>query len=508
MTGMQFDLLSLLERRITSEDKDLVLFYDRKYTSSDVARLYRSVASFLSEHGVGKGDVVALDMLNRPELLFIVFGSWLVGATVTPINTQFKADEIRYQLSDSKAKAVFYEERLAERVEGGASKLGDGIIRAVVDGEGRKEAGIWGFSDIFEPNRSFPMKPESAEDLFIIYTSGTTGAPKGAVLTSWNVYREALQLEQAMGMESSDRMIVILPLFHVNNLMLSIALLMKGGSLVILKRFDVKEFVEFTKKYSATFFSGVPTIYKVLIDSYSQLNVSDLSSLRLGICGAAPMPTKWLEDFERLFRITIVEGYGLTEGTVASTVNPRFGKRKMGSIGIPLPGQDVRIFGENDVELQPGQIGEIVIRGPNVMKEYLNREAETLQALKDGWLRSGDLGYMDEEGYFYIVDRKKDMINRGGEKVYPKEVENTMARIDGISEVAVVGRPDEKYGEEVVAFVVGKDDTFSDKAVIDFCRENLAWYKCPKEVIFLKELPKNSVGKIQKVELRKMLAHA
>jgi len=500
---VEFDLLRLLEQRITREEKDLVFFYDKKYTSSEVVRSYRAVASFLSESGIKKGDVVAVYMLNRPELLFAIFGSWLVGATVTLINTQLKSEEVCYQISDSGAKALLYEESLAERVEEAISNLGRDVVRAVVV-DGEEKRGVKSFSEILASDLALP-ESQVPEDLFIIYTSGTTGSPKGAILSSWNVYREALQLQQAMVMEGSDRMIVVLPLFHVNNLMLSMSLLMKGGTLVILKRFDVGEFVEYSHKYSPTFFSGVPTVYKMLIDSYNEIERSYLSSLKFGICGAAPMPTKWFEDFEKLFGITIVEGYGLTEGTVASTANPRFGKRKVGSIGTPLQGQDVRIFGENDVELPPGEVGEIVIRGPNVMKGYLNREAETNETLSNGWLHSGDLGYMDDDGYFYIVDRKKDMINSGGEKVYPKEVENVLARLEGVSEAAVVGRPDEKYGEEVVAFIVKNDKTLTEGNVSEFCKKHIASYKCPKEILFVDALPRNSIGKILKGELRKRL---
>jgi long-chain acyl-CoA synthetase len=284
--------------------------------------------------------------------------------------------------------------------------------------------------------------------------------------------------------------------------MFSIASILKGGSLVILRKFDPEEFFDSVKGYKPTLFSGVPTIYKILSDSASEEHKESLSSLKIGICGAAPMPVKWFEDFERAYEIKIIEGYGMTEGTVASTINPRFGTRKIGSIGLPLPGQDVRIFSENDEDLPPGQIGEIVIRGPNVMKGYLNRKNETEETLRNGWLHSGDLGYMDKDGYFFIVDRKKDMIIRGGENVYPKEIENLISTMPKVSEVAVVGRPDNTYGEEVVAFVVKKDISLTDREVIEFCKANIAWYKCPKEVLFVDDIPKNSIGKIQKNELR------
>ena len=497
-------LLQMMEESLLKSIRETFIFYGRTYTSGDIVGMYRSVAGYLTELGIGNGDVVAIDLLNRPELIIIIMGSWMAGATVTPINVHLKEQEISYQIADSGAKIVFGELSYREKIENAIERTGVRVEKVILDFDKGDLSGDL-YRKVFHGKANFTASPDNPDDLFIIYTSGTTGKPKGAVLTAQNVYREAVQLQHAVGLEDSDRIIIILPLFHVNNLMFSIASILKGGSLVILRKFDPEEFFESVKKYEPTIFSGVPTIYKILLDSANEGHIASLSSLRIGICGAAPMPVKWFEDFEKAYGIKIIEGYGMTEGTVASTINPMFGTRKIGSIGIPLPGQDVRIFSENDEDLPPGQIGEIVIRGPNVMKGYLNRKHETEGTLRNGWLHTGDLGYMDNDGYFYIVDRKKDMIIRGGENVYPKEVENVISTMPGVSEVAVVGKKDEKYGEEVVAFIVRKDAQMSDTQVIDFCKSNLAWYKCPKEIFFIDALPKNSVGKIQKNELRDAL---
>ena len=381
-------------------------------------------------------------------------------------------------------------------------KSGREILNVILDFDNPMNSSE--YQEVFDGEKTENRNVSNPEDLFIIYTSGTTGKPKGAVLTSENVYREAIQLQHAVNIQDSDRMIIVLPLFHVNNLMFSISVILRGGSIVILRKFDVKEFFDQVKRYEPTMFSGVPTVYLMLTDAFSPENREMLKSLSVGICGAAPMPMKWLQDFENAYGIKIVEGYGMTEGTVASTINPRYGTRKMGSIGIPFSGQDVRIFSDSDEELLPGEIGEIVVRGANVMKGYLNRENDTAETLRNGWLHTGDLGYMDADGYFYIVDRKNDMIIRGGENVYPKEVENVISNIPDISEAAVVGKPNSVYGEEVAAFVVRKSQSLKENNIFEYCRKNLAWFKCPKEVIFVDELPKNSVGKVQKSELRKM----
>lgn len=501
---VNYSLLQYIEMNLLDHDRDTVFFYEKRYRSGEVVNMYRSVAGYLTDHGITSGDVVAVDLLNRPELLMIIMGSWLAGATVTPINVHLKDEEISYQLSDSKAKIVFAESSYGGKIDHAIKISGCKIEKAICDFDWTEHPDKL-YQELFFRKSIEKVDIGNPEDLFIIYTSGTTGRPKGAILTSQNVHREVIQLQQVVNIQQEDRIIIILPLFHVNNLMFSIATILKGGSLVILRKFDPDEFYTFVEKLKPTMFSGVPTIYKMLTDSASKHGKNSLSSLKIGICGAAPMPIKWFEDFEKEYNIKIIEGYGMTEGTVASTINPRYGPRKIGSIGIPLPGQDVRIFSDEDVELLPGQIGEIVIRGPNVMKGYLNRDKETEEILRNGWLHSGDLGYMDRDGYFYIVDRKKDMIIRGGENVYPKEVENLISSMPDVSEVAVVGKPDDIYGEEVVAFVVKKRQQLTDNEVIEFCRANIAWYKCPKEIFFLDELPKNSVGKIQKNDLRQRI---
>ena len=335
---VHYPLLQQMEINLLHEDHEMIFFYDRKYRTSEIVEMYRSVARYLLDHEISRGDVVAVDLLNRPELLIIIMGSWLAGATVTPINVHLKDEEISYQLSDSNAKLVFAEMQFRDRIENAVGKTGKNVHIAAMDFDSTELSGTL-YSDVFlgkPPDKT--IITHNPEDLFIIYTSGTTGRPKGAILTSQNIFSEALQLQHAINLQKTDRIIIILPLFHVNNLMFSIATILKGGSMVILRKFDHDEFFESVKKHKPSLFSGVPTIYRILSDSATEENRKSLSSLQIGICGAAPMPVKWFDDFESQYGIRIIEGYGMTEGTVASTINPRYGMRKIGSIGLPLQG--------------------------------------------------------------------------------------------------------------------------------------------------------------------------
>src|SRR5581483_2724141 len=255
-------------------------------------------------------------------------------------------------------------------------------------------------------------------------------------------------------------------------------------------------------RFRATAFSAVPTIYAILLQA-EEAEAHDLSSLRFCVCGAAPMPVELFRKFEEKFHAFILEGYGLSEGTCVSSVNPLGGKRKIGSIGLSLSGQEMKIFNDRDEELPAGAVGEIVVRGENVMAGYFKNRAATEETLRSGWLHTGDLGYRDEEGYFFIAGRKKEMIIRGGENVYPKEIEELLYRHSGIQEAAVVGLPDPVWGEEVAAFIVPKPDAvLTSEEVVSYCQERLAKFKCPKQVLFVESFPKTATGKIQKGRLK------
>ena len=318
-------------------------------------------------------------------------------------------------------------------------------------------------------------------------------------MTHGNYVADVEMLMKAVEVLPEDRFLCILPLFHVNaQVVTTLCPLSAGASMILLEGFVPRGFLPALAKYEATSFSAVPTVYAVL-NSFPDAEQYDLSHLRFCISGAAPLPVEVVQEFERKYKAFMIEGYGLTEGTCASSVTRLTGERKLGSIGLPLEGQPLKIFDDNDNEVPAGTVGEIVVQGPNVMREYYKNPDATAKVLKNGWLHTGDLGYLDDDGYVYIVDRKKEMIIRGGQNVYPKEIEGVLYRHPAILEAAIVGLPDKVWGEEVAAFIVLKPSEKIERSdLIGYCKQNMAGYKCPRKVFFVEQLPKTATGKIQK----------
>jgi acyl-CoA synthetase (AMP-forming)/AMP-acid ligase II len=342
----------------------------------------------------------------------------------------------------------------------------------------------------------------------LIYTSGTTGRPKGVMLDHANVSATARIIIDWFEMTAGTRSLLVLPLFHVNGIMVSVVSpLLAGGSSFIAERFHAATFWATVEQARPTFFSAVPTIYSMLTSRPGA--PPDTGSLRFVICGAAPMPRQLIGEFEGRFGVPVVEGYGLSECTVVCTLNPLHGVRKAGSVGVPVPGVEVGVVDAADALLPAGQAGEVVVRGPNVMRGYLGRPEESAQTLRGGWLHTGDVGRFDQDGYLSLVDRVKDLIIRGGENIYPKEIEDVLYTHPAVLEAAVVGQPDQVFGEQPVAFVAlrnGFDVVPED--FIEHCRQSLARYKVPREVYLEETLPKNALGKIAKPVLRTRLKDA
>ena len=408
-----------------------------------MAQAAEEAAERLRQARIKPGDRVALLLPNGPDFIVQYFGIMAAGAVAVPVNTVLKEPEIAYILKDSGAAAVVG--------TGGLTRLDNG-------GAG----------------------PAAGEAAAIIYTSGTTGFPKGAVLTHRNYLFDVENTVAAIGMNAGDRFLCFLPLFHVNGQVVTVlSPLWAGGSMVLMEKFAPKEFFELISRHRCTAFSGVPSVYSVLLNLPDSARY-DLSSLKFCICGAAPMPVEVFHAFEAKFKAHILEGFGLSEGTCVSTVNPPPpGKRKIGSIGLPLPGQELAIVDAEDRPLGPGEIGEIVVRGGNVMSGYWNNPAATQEALRGGWLHTGDLGTRDEEGYYTIKGRKKEMIIRGGENIYPKEIEEALYSHPKIAEAAVVGLPDRRWGEEVAAFIVLKEGARRAQGAPGAPQGLLADYKHP-----------------------------
>lgn len=451
-------------------------------SNADVLARIDATAVQLSAAGVHPGDVVALKLPNRIELITTAFATWKLGAAVSPINPSLTPAEVAFQLTDSAACVLVTDD--ADQDHGVATLT---------------------LADLADPGRSsaVPDAPRRAEDVaLLVYTSGTTGRPKGVELTHANVMAMARGINEAMNSGPDTHSLLILPLFHVNGIVVSVlAPLLAGGRTTIAGRFDPRRFFDLVAAHRPTFFSAVPTIYSMLVALPFE-EALDTSSLRFAICGAAPMPPQLIEAFEHRYGVPIIEGYGLSEGTCASTTNPLNGVRKPGTVGVALPGQQIAILDRQGLPVQTGTPGEVAIAGPTVMRGYLNRPQETAETIVDGWLRTGDIGFLDADGYLTLVDRAKDMIIRGGENIYPKEIESVLYTHPGVREAAVVGRPDPVYGEVPVAFVTTRSETEPTPAILDAHVARLvAKYKRP-EVILVDEIPKNPVGKIDKPALR------
>jgi long-chain acyl-CoA synthetase len=437
-------------------------------------------AALLARVGVGQGDVVAIALPNRLELIISLFAVWRLGAAATPVNPALTPAEMQYQVDDAGAKVV----------------IGEGLDLDAVVVQPRALA-----EELSVHVEPVDVDPDALA--LLIYTSGTTGKPKGVMLDHANIAAMCDMTRAGLDITAADHSLLILPLFHVNGIIVgTMTPLLAGGRVTIAGRFSPRTFFGLVERVRPTYFSAVPAIYAMLT-SMAAAETADTSSLRLVVCGAAPMPAELIARVEGTLGVVLVEGYGLSEGSCASTLNPYDGVRKPGTVGLPLAGQEVRVVDKLGRPLPQGERGEVVIRGANVMRGYLNRPEDTAKTIVDGWLHTGDVGVFDEEGYLRIVDRIKDMIIRGGENIYPKEIETVLYGHEGVLEAAVVGRPDDVLGEVVVAYVAPRPDA---KVTVEelhaLCAERLAEYKRPVLIEVLEALPKNAVGKIDKPSLR------
>ena len=439
-------------------------------------------AARLARVGVGEGDVVAIALPNRVELVIALFAAWRLGAAATPVNPALTPAEMQYQVDDAGAKVV-----IGDDLDLAAPVVDVGTLAAERSRHGA----------------AVDISPDALA--LLIYTSGTTGKPKGVMLDHANIAAMCEMTRSALGITWEDHSLLILPLFHVNGIIVgTLTPLLAGGRVTIAGRFSPKAFFGLVERVRPTYFSAVPAIYAILT-SLPEAAAADTSSLRLVVCGAAPMPAELIARVEATLGVVLVEGYGLSEGSCASTLNPYDGERKPGTVGLPLAGQEVRVIDPRGVEVPQGERGEVVIRGANVMRGYLNRPEDTAKTIVDGWLHTGDVGIFDADGYLRIVDRIKDMIIRGGENIYPKEIETALYGHAGVLEAAVVGRPDDVLGEVVVAYVSLRPDAgIAADDLHALCAERLAKYKRPALIEVLDELPKNAIGKIDKPTLRSL----
>jgi long-chain acyl-CoA synthetase len=485
----------LLRQRAAAAPEKIFLLSEadgRQFTYREFEAVVGRVAGMLSEKGVRKGDVVSLLLPNSLEYVIAYFACWQLGALAGPINSLLKAQEIAYVISDSEAKVLLVNSGFLSVLENTNLPI---IVLDNVDQ-----------IPVTESTDAPAIRPD--DEAIIIYTSGTTGKPKGCLLTHGNVIANARQISRWLGFTEADRLLTMMPLFHMNAVSVTtMSALYAGGSTVVSPRFSASRFWQIISDYQITSFGSVATMLSMLLSTYPDGVPPGLKTqqLRFAMCGSAPVPAEVMKRFEETFNCLVVEGYGLSESTCRSTFNPPDQRRRPGSCGVPI-GNEMRVVDEEDRDVPDGALGEIVLRGENILKGYYKNPDATANAFRNGWFHTGDIGYRDADGFYYIVDRKSDMIIRGGENIYPREIDEVLYQHPSVAAAAAVGVPDDLYGEEVAAVIVLKDGAaVSPQDIIDFCKSRLADFKCPKTIHFLPDIPKGPTGKLLKRELVRML---
>lgn len=503
-------------------EKTAVVFGETRLSYKLINYMANQIANGLVKEGIKKGDKVALSCPNLPFFPIVYYGILKTGAVVVPLNVLLKDREIAYHLKNSDARAYFCFQGMpvlpmAEEGYNGFKEVGACEKMWIITADPSMQSPIEGIPTMAQlmadQSGEFDTRQMNADDTAVIlYTSGTTGFPKGAELTHCNLMMQALSIVEGLKLNESDVHLVLLPLFHsaaqsehMN------AGFSKGNTLVMVPRFSAEAALDAMQKEKVTVFIGVPTMYWELLnyeDKEQRFDLEKISnSLRVGVSGAASLPVEIIKGFEKKYNMVILEGYGLSETSPTVTFNQIHKERKAGSIGTPIWGVEAKIFNDRTEEAPIGEIGEIVVRGHNVMKGYYNNPEATEKAFKGtSWFHTGDLGRMDEDGYFYIVDRVKEMIIRGGFNVYPREIEEVLLTHPAVSLVAVIGVPHDRHGEEVKACVVLKEgQPAAPEDIIEWSKGRMAAYKYPRIVEIMDALPMNATGKIMKKELKAKL---
>jgi long-chain acyl-CoA synthetase len=501
---MGLNLATMVHESARSDgDKPALLHDGGRMTYRELDDLSDRVAVGLQAAGIGRGDRVALQLPTIPEFVVAYLGILKNGSVVVPLSFLLKAGELEYHLADSGSSALITWSPVA--AEAGKGAAAAGVDRVYTVGPGA--AAGRPFEKLLAtaaPGQGPLVQTDPGETAVIIYTSGTTGHPKGAELTHFQLYMNAYTPALTFELVPEDVVLICLPLFHVFGLESQVnCCLCFGATMSLLPRFDPVRVFEVIQRDRVTIIEGVPTMYADLLH-HPDAGKFDLRSLRIGVSGGSSMPPEVLHGFERKFGIVILECYGMTE--TASTITMNLGTdRKVYSVGKPIWGIDVAVWDDQRRPLPPGagHVGEIVVRGVNTMRGYHNRPQATAEAFSDGWFLTGDLGYLDQDGFLFIVDRKKDLINRGGEKVYPREVEDVLYSHPGVAAAAVIGVPHERLGEEVKAYLALKAGALAtEEEFIAFARERMAPHKYPRFIELRTSLPRLATGKIDKQALR------
>jgi long-chain acyl-CoA synthetase len=489
MTNLADNLVDTAARQ---PDRPAVRLGEATMTYADLLGRAEGVAGWLRENGLVPGDRVGLMMPNLPAFPVHFYGALLAGAVVVPMNPLLKEREVEYYLRDSGAGFLFVAEGLGDDPAKAAASTGARLV----------EVGTFGLDRV--ENGATVVEPREPEDTAVIlYTSGTTGQPKGAELTHANLASNAATTARTLTEVGPEDVVMgCLPLFHVFGLTCGLnAGVAAGACLTLLPRFDGKAALETIADHRVTVFLGVPTMYSAMLQA-PEATAVDVSSLRTCVSGGAALPVEVLRSFESTFGCAILEGYGLSETSPVACFNHPHQVRKPGSIGTPVAGVELKLVGVEGAPVAPGEVGEIAIRGENVMKGYWGRPEATTETVPDGWLRTGDLAKQDDDGYYFIVDRKKDLIIRGGYNVYPREIEEVLYEHPAVTEAAVIGIPHPELGEEVAAAVAVRDGAVVNRVeLVVFVKERVAAYKYPRHVWIVDALPKGPTGKILRREV-------
>ncbi|MCW3492538.1 o-succinylbenzoate--CoA ligase [Microbacterium sp. SSM24] len=493
----------LPRRRLRNPDKTALIHGDGQQLSyAQLAHTAEQISAILAEHGIRDGDRVAYLGENSPEFLATLFGTVRIGAVFVPINTRLAAPEIRHVLADSGATVLLHDPEFTDRLAPVLETLDVQVVQTGASGR----HGASGLSRLLATAREVPAAVETSPQhpAAIVYTSGTTGRAKGAVLTHGNLTAVALNCIVDYDVDSNDVALMISPLFHVASLgMGALPVMLKGATLVLEKGFEAGRALDLIEQHAVTMMSGVPTTYQLIAD-HPSWSTTDVSTLRRLTCGGSAVPSRIIEAFEAR-GLAFTQGYGMTETSPGATsLSPAMTRAKAGSVGLPHFFTDVRVAAEDGSPAPTGEIGEIQIWGPNVFAGYHGLpDASAAAFTPDGWFRSGDLGRLDEDGYLYIADRLKDMIISGGENIYPAEVENVLTGLEGVTGAAVIGVPDDRWGEVPIAVVTVRDgvrvDTDTVRAALT---DRIARYKIPTRVIVVADLPRTASGKVRKNDLR------
>ena len=511
------NLVSCVRQQAAEQPEKIAYhFMGKDTTYGEFEQTVGRFAQGLQDLGVQKGDHVAFLLGNTPHYLIALYATMRLGATAIPVNPIYTQDEISYILRNGDVKAVIALDALLPLVEVGVQAFPEVMTFVVCETTAEvaekvaalsqeAKAKTHLFSQVIASAAGSIEPVDVAQDdtAIILYTSGTTGTPKGAMLTHGNVYSNARDVSTYLGYRADDRIIATLPVFHVFALTVVVnAPLISGATVLLAPRFSPNEIFALAKEQQATVFAGVPTMYNFLY-LLPEGKPEDFSTIRLAISGGASLPVALLHNFEQKFNVRVSEGYGLSEASPVTCFNPLDRDRKAGSIGTSINNVENRVVDVNGRQVPVGEVGELVVRGPNVMKGYYKMPEETAMAIRDGWLYTGDLAKVDDEGYFYIVDRKKDMIIVGGYNVYPREVEEVLFAHDNVVEAAVVGYPDPNFGEAVHAYIVLKEVAATTRDdILAYCAQHMVKYKVPTVVEILDELPKNTTGKILRRSLK------